>query len=335
VGITHPSSELSLELPGGSYLFVFRKEGYVDVRYPVAIPTPGGGRTQIHLLGKEELPPGNFIYVPAGRFTAGRDREAFQPLKAEEANVDRGFFIGRYEVTVGEYLKFVNDPEVFARTDEDGTAAPEAEAVKERLGKNRRFPGRVRLIPKLRLGSSNQETVVWTRKDGRWNRGKTEREDLPMYGIPQFAAVEYAHWRSKKEGWRYRLPTDGEWERAARGADARIHVWGDYLVWSFCCCPNGTYRTPLYLQRVGISPMDESVFGVCDMAGSVQEFTSDRPNDRYSYNSVRGGGIDTTDAFYFRIATRNGLLPTGTKRGTGFRLAADVGQPAGEPRPIR
>jgi hypothetical protein len=60
------------------------------------------------------------------------------------------------------------------------------------------------------------------------------------------------------------------------------------------------------------------------MAGSVNEFTSDRPQERFSYTALRGGHWRTTDEYYFRIATRNSRLPQGYSWETGIRLAADL-----------
>jgi hypothetical protein len=69
--------------------------------------------------------------------------------------------------------------------------------------------------------------------------------------------------------------------------------------------------------------MDESVYGVRDMAGSASEYTSDKTTGRYRYISRRGGNWNTTDEFEYRIPTRNGILPENSRIGAGFRLLAE------------
>ena len=67
----------------------------------------------MRLFREEEIPPG-FVYVPAGGFYCGGDRDAEQGLDPEWKEVD-GFFMGRREVTFDEYLKFLADPEIASR----------------------------------------------------------------------------------------------------------------------------------------------------------------------------------------------------------------------------
>ena len=69
--------------------------------------------------------------------------------------------------------------------------------------------------------------------------------------------------------------------------------------------------------------MDESVYGVRDLAGSVREHVQDIVNDRWSYRSIRGGGWRVFDEYYFRTATRNGIGSRGQYYDSGFRLVAE------------
>jgi serine/threonine protein kinase/formylglycine-generating enzyme required for sulfatase activity len=316
------AAPLQVELPRGSYLFVFRLEGYRDTRFPVAVPWQREP-VRVRLRKEDEIPPG-FVLIPGGTFPCGGDRGAFQSLEAEDARLD-DFFIGRFEVTSGEYLEFVNDPEVLKRIDtDDGEAPPFTEEVKRELElvyPDRPDRRRVWLIPKKPTGGlrlERQPQAGWSLPaESNWQPG------WPMPDVTHLASIEYAAWRTRKEQgpWRYRLPTDLEWEKAARGADRRIHVWGNYMVWSFCWSLDRPEKSPAV---VGVSPLDESVFGVRDLAGSIQEHTSGKPVERFRYRSLRGGGWNNIDEFYYRVATRNSYYPERSSTQNGFRLVAEA-----------
>ena len=80
----------------------------------------------------------------------------------------------------------------------------------------------------------------------------------------------------------------------------------------------------MIVKPIGLNPIDESVFGVRDMAGSVCEYTMGRPdpNDE-TYHSYRGGSWEVNQEFYYRMATRNGLTTRGFYTHSGFRLVAE------------
>jgi serine/threonine protein kinase/formylglycine-generating enzyme required for sulfatase activity len=316
VGVTDSAAPVVVKLPRGSYLLVFRKEGYRDVRFPVAIPG-NLPRDCVRLLRETEIPPG-FVYVPAGSFIHGGDKLAFQSMQRGTTRLG-GFFMSRYEVTMREYLDFLNDPEVSKNLTDEGRSPPMSEAVRAILEK--RVQKDLRLVPSLKDKSGR---FCFAREGNRWVLSEGLDQD-PVCAVSQLAAIEYAEWKTRRDpgAWRYRLPSDLEWEKAARGADGRIYVWGDYMIWNYCWSANGTPRGPL--GPIGVAPLDESVFGVRDLAGSVTEFTTGRPCPlRREFIAHRGGGWDETDEYFYRIATRNGLLPGSYRQGTGFRLVAEL-----------
>jgi len=303
--MTQPTVQANL--PTGSYLLVCRKEGHIDTRYPLRLPTEGAFEHTLPLPTRDAVPPG-FVYIPPGRFVKGGDDPFYrQTLPYGESSVP-SYFLSRHEVTFGEYLPFF-----LSRSDSKGRAIPRTPEAKGAMSSlNSPF---LSLLPLGAELKTRTQAVSWMRK----------RPDRPLFGVSAAVAFDYAAWRTQEDrgGWRYRLPTDLEWEKAARGADGRTYVWGDYMVWSFCQSLPGSHRlggtTPP--RYGGVSAFDESVFGVHDLAGSVSEFTSDETIP--GYLSKRGGDWSVPDENPFRTSTREGFKAAAVAPGFGIRLVAE------------
>jgi serine/threonine-protein kinase len=296
----------------------------------VVSPAPAAGASvleRVRLLREEDIPPG-FVYVPGGAFASGGDAAVHESLPRSIARVGP-FLMSRLEVTVREYTEFLNAPENLARIDPSGGAEPLDDWVRERL---RSFgESLVQLVPESRPESRRrpEDGLLFEKRDGRWApRANFASEDWPILAAGALAAAEYARWLTVRHGgrWRFRLPTDLEWEKAARGADERYYVWGNYPVWSFARSARGTRGSGSRPCEVDSYPTDESVYGVRDMAGSASEPTSDVTEDEY--RSVRGGTWYAVDHYFFRIANRNGSWPVARwKIDQGIRLVAELPAP--------
>jgi len=158
---------------------------------------------------------------------------------------------------------------------------------------------------------------------------------LPVTGISYKAARTYCRWLSARTGIPHRLPTEVEWEKAARGADRRAFPWGDRFDPTFCHMRRSRPGPPRKVP-VGSVRSDVSVFGVRDMAGGVSEWTRSRfggKNDRLKV--VRGGAFDSGSEAC-RCAARHATTRE-AQVGIGFRLVRPLSRGGGDqvrPAPI-
>jgi formylglycine-generating enzyme required for sulfatase activity len=128
----------------------------------------------------------------------------------------------------------------------------------------------------------------WTKK----KRPRKGKEDHPVVYVSWSDAVAYCRWLAEATGRPYHLPSEAEWEKAARGAEGRIYPWGNEWDASWCNSREGGVRhtTPVYAYAQGASPD-----GVLDMAGNVWEWTRSlwgtdifKPAFAYPYDPTDG-----------------------------------------------
>jgi formylglycine-generating enzyme required for sulfatase activity len=161
-----------------------------------------------------------------------------------------------------------------------------------------------------------------------WLRAGRAAEDHPIDGVTWTDASRFCEWFAAKAELRVRLPTEVEWERAARGDDAREYPWGHrYESGRGNLADLGIGTT----TPVGSFPGGASYFGLLDMAGNVDEWTSSPYAPYFGAPSevpalehwaidphvTRGGGF-LHDRDLARCARRHGVYPP--TRGAGFRL---------------
>lgn len=170
-------------------------------------------------------------------------------------------------------------------------------------------------------------------------------ENHPVVDVTWHDARAYCRWRSQEEGRTYRLPTEAEWEKAARGGDGRIFPWGDE--WNPSRCNSSEGRGDWTTTPVGMYPDGGSPHGCQDMAGNVWEWTQSawyqgKQNTEFKYPYNPGDGRERVDApdswgrvlrggsFYnnrnfVRCAYRYRNFPDIRYRLNGFRLLSPGG----------
>lgn len=160
-----------------------------------------------------------------------------------------------------------------------------------------------------------------------WSKGRPPagREDHPAVLVSQSDAQAYAAWLSRRSGRVWRLPTELEWEKAARGVDGRHFPWGnDFDPARLNSHDAGPFdSTPAGRYSAGASP-----YGMLDAAGQVFEWTATAADPGRAI--VKGGSWDDQGCGVCRSAARHGR-PVGIKHILiGFRLVQEVGDAAGK-----
>ena len=246
---------------------------------------------------------GDYVYVPAGSFQMGDDSpDALAREKPAHVVELDAYYISKFEVTNRDWKKFRDSPGY----------------------DDRRFWPNGRVMPR-------DQVPYWTMANNHGG-GTPDSDDHPVIGVNWDAATAYCAWLSATTGKRYRLPTEAEWEKAARGTDGRRYPFGQAID-----------RTQA--NYVGAQPYDTvmavgslgggaSPYGAFDMAGNALEWTQDWYDRDYyavsprknpqgpatgAYRVVRGGSF-FVEVFDLRATARFMAWPSfQAYRMMGFR----------------
>ena len=236
----------------------------------------------------------DMILIEGGSFTMGSDNAGDEQRGTHSVTVG-SFYIDRHEVTNAEYAEFVK-----------ATGHP---------------------APTINKSDPYTRGSYWKPWNG--NDPPKGRENWPVCNVSAKDAEDFAQWLSNRDGVRYRLPTEEEWEFAARnGSRATLFPWGDS--WQEGLANLNAKASP---KDVGSFPHGATQAGVLDMVGNAWEWTSSKakfydgrpvnadPNGRVR----RGGSFADIIKTSFQNATDRGWLgdehykfPT-----IGFRLVRD------------
>jgi eukaryotic-like serine/threonine-protein kinase len=245
------------KLPVGGYLLFPVGKNMDRIRCPIQVVC--GQTNPIEINVPYEIPDG-MCYIPGGNFYYGTRKS----LNRMQRSFLPAYFISRYEVTLGEYLEFWK-------------------SLKSTSSKKRY---------KARYLFSNGDFKYLPVWDDNVKLHKGFELNMPVVGISGEAAEAYCAWLSKKHGVFLRLPTNLEWEKAARGVDGRMFAWGNAQNSESALCWDNKMGKKKYPTSapVGSFPEDKSIYGVMDIVGNVHEFTTEKVNNGNVF-VVKGGSF--------------------------------------------
>ena len=260
------------------------------------------------------------VYVPSGPFLMGTSAQQVRYMRRrfdwakdwsfarelpQHRVTLRAFEIGRYPITNAEFKRFLDNGGYRNR---DYWTDAGWEYIKR---------------------SSKKQPAYWDRDESNF-------PVRPVVGISWYEALACCNWLAAKTGQAYRLPTEAEWEKAARGTDGRLWPWGNN--WDPKCC-NFLKSGPARTTPVGqYSPRGDSPYGCADMAGNVWEWTRSLykpypydPKDGrekldHGPRVLRGGSFGNNE-WGVRCASRYRRYPNSWYDGIGFRVVVAPGLP--------
>lgn len=254
------------------------------------------------------------LLIPAGSFIIGYS-PVLTPALMENTRTDAPrhnlelypFFISKYPITNAQFLAFIRETGYKTTSEIEGYGYAHSQMT---------------LLPVA--GAS------WKNPMGP-NSSVIGKDDHPVVQVSWIDTLEYCKWLSNKTTKNYRLPTEAEWEKAARGTDGRIYPWGDD--WD----PAKTNANEVVMAQTTpvdyFSPGSDSPYGVSDLVGNTWEWCQNlykeypySPNDgREDFKDLKSPRVLRGGAFgynrrFVRSYERFRFEPTGRSANGGFRV---------------
>lgn len=284
---------------------------------------------------------GAMVFIPAGPFILGSDKKdttgqqqeygLVNPLYVDEHPRQTmslpAFYIDKFEVTNKEYKAFVratNRKEPFYWS-QNGYNLVEARLQETDLETLRWIA--------TEYFKFDMDTSVMSGPDllKEMSKDQKVKDTLPVTGVTWFDAHDYCQWRGK------RLPTEYEWERAARGTEGLEYPWGNQWQPDITNIGDNT-DMPEGITPVGSYPDNKSPDGIYDLSGNVWEWvdswyqpypgsTLERKEFGETNKVLRGGGGGVGHyalSIFFRAAARSFAPPITSSDDIGFRCAKSI-----------
>lgn len=249
-------------------------------------------------LRQDGLPDIDWVEIFSGEFLMGSDRDI--DLVADESEMPQHrvmlptYYISRYPITYQQFDVFLNASDGFVNT-HWWHGIPE------------QYHKQPVLEQYFKFSNHPRDTINW------------------------YHVVAFCRWLSTKLGYEVRLPTESEWEKAARGTASLIYPYGNqYDISKSNDSAMGIEKT----SAVGIFPQGESLYGVMDMSGNIWEWCSSRfmlypYENKHPRESLEGsparilrGGSWESDKYTTRCASRNWSDPSLSDYRFGFRVVS-------------
>ena len=263
-----------------------------------------------HTDGPDSPLEGDMVFIPAGQFIFGTNqtdksglgasmgipKPLFQDAYPEQKPFLKGFYIDRLEVTNLRYQKFL----------EDIPSHPDYKAIVETLG-------------------YYASPMGWRKT--QFPKGQAEH---PVVWVTWFDAANFCQWAGK------RLPTEKEWERAARGTQGRAYPWGNEFERDRANLPN-KIGSKVVLSKVGTFPKGATPEGAQDLIGNAWEWVDGEyapyPGNTFKFDDFKQGyrvirGASVSDIGHFPGEFYAKVLKEFAR--AGYRQYADPDQGASD-----
>ena len=208
--------------------------------------------------------------IPEGEFLMGTDESSYLSASSPAHNVYVSeFYISRTPVTIAHFVDFVKATK-YVTTIEQSIGLSGLFTIVKSTNKNRR--------------TQMSDGRSWQAPQGKYTIDIKSKLNHPVTMVSREDAIMYCKWLNTTyakdflpKGWMFRLPSEAEWEKAARGSDGRTYTWGNTpplegvhgLLSSTETYPVGQF-----------SPASDSPFGCTDMLGNVKEWCLDNYNSK-------------------------------------------------------